>query len=113
MGKSVVIIGGGIAGLSAAHELLQNGCTVTVLEAKDRFGGRIHTIRDGNAPIELGAEFIHGKSKPLLDAIDKAGLTTREVPDAHRLSENGKLQPINIWETVAQVMNRIDPKLPD
>ena len=69
MPKSVIIIGGGIAGLSAANELLRSGCIVTVLEAKKRFGGRMHTIRDGKLPIELGAEFIHGKSKPLLHAI--------------------------------------------
>src|ERR1700722_2474157 len=113
MGKSVIIVGGGIAGLSAAHELVQNGCTVTVLEAKERFGGRVHTIRDGPLPIELGAEFVHGRSKPLLNAIRAAGLSMHEVPDHHLLFENGKLQPIEIWDTVGEVMKRIDPGAPD
>jgi monoamine oxidase len=110
MAKSVLIIGGGISGLTAARELLRNGCVVTVLEAKKRFGGRIHTIREGKLPIELGAEFIHGKSKPLLKAIHEAGLTTHEVPEGSRIFEKGKLKPIQIWEEVGKVMNRISPR---
>jgi len=113
MGKSVVIIGGGIAGLSAANELLRAGCTVTVLEAKDRFGGRIHTIHQGNLPIELGAEFIHGKSKPLLKAIRAAGLSTHDVPTTNRLFERGKLKPVEIWGKVGEIMNQINPRKPD
>jgi monoamine oxidase len=113
MGKSVVIIGGGIAGLSAANELLRNDCTVTLLEAKERFGGRIHTIQQGNLPIELGAEFIHGKSKPLLKAIRAAGLSMHEVPTANRIFEKGKLKPVNIWGKVGEVMNQINPRTPD
>src|SRR5882757_4570500 len=101
MGKSVVIIGGGIAGLSAANELLRNGCTITLLEAKDRFGGRIHTLHENKLPIELGAEFVHGKSKPLLKAIRIAGLSMHDVPKINRLFEKGKHQPIKIWETVS------------
>lgn len=110
MGKSVVIIGGGIAGLTAANHLLLNDCTVTVLEAKNRFGGRIHTVREGDLPIELGAEFIHGKSKPLLKAIRDAGLSTHEVPDRSRIFENGKLRSFNLWEKVSEIMDRISPR---
>lgn len=113
MPMSVVIVGGGIAGLSAANELLQNGCTVTVLEAKDRFGGRIHTIRQGALPVELGAEFIHGKSKPLLNAIRAAGLSIDSVPGRQQLFENNQLQPVSIWDRVSEMMKRIDPKAPD
>jgi monoamine oxidase len=113
MAKSVVIIGGGIAGLGAARELLQQDFTVTVLEAKDRFGGRIHTIRDGKMPIELGAEFIHGKSKPLLDAIHAAGLKVDDVPARNQLFEDNQLQPVKMWDKVGEIMNRIDPRAPD
>jgi monoamine oxidase len=113
MGKSVIVIGGGIAGLSAANELLKKGCTVTVLEAKDRFGGRVHTVREGPLPIELGAEFVHGKSKPLLDTIRAAGLTLDEVPAQTRIYENGELKPLQVWDEVGALMNRIDPNAPD
>ena len=58
--KKIVVIGGGVAGLSAASSLVRMGCNVTVLEAKKCFGGRIHTVNNGNQPIELGAEFLHG-----------------------------------------------------
>jgi 2-polyprenyl-6-methoxyphenol hydroxylase-like FAD-dependent oxidoreductase len=44
--KKVIIIGAGLAGLSAAYELTQGGHDVTVLEARTRPGGRVHTLRD-------------------------------------------------------------------
>ena len=57
----VVVIGAGVAGLAAAAELAEHGLRVRVLEARDRVGGRILTVRpDGlSLPIELGAEFVH------------------------------------------------------
>ena len=47
--KKVIIIGAGLAGLSAAYELTQLGHDVTVLEARTRPGGRVHTLRDAFA----------------------------------------------------------------
>jgi monoamine oxidase len=47
-GKSVVILGGGIAGLVAAYELRKAGYSATILEARDRVGGRNWTIRNGS-----------------------------------------------------------------
>lgn len=58
----VVVIGAGAAGLSAARILLKAGKSVTILEARERIGGRIHTINgEGfSLPVEAGAEFMHG-----------------------------------------------------
>ncbi|KAK6183037.1 hypothetical protein SNE40_010589 [Patella caerulea] len=63
----VVIIGAGIAGLSAAQHLQQNGFQkITILEASDRIGGRIHTMAFGKTEsdlVDLGAQWIHGEGK--------------------------------------------------
>lgn len=56
----VIVIGGGIAGLSAANYLQQQGFKVTVLEARQRLGGRIHTSDRWTTPLDLGASWIHG-----------------------------------------------------
>lgn len=58
----VVIIGAGAAGLMAAWEMVKVGKNVAIVEARDRIGGRIVTIKDQqfDEPIELCAEFIHG-----------------------------------------------------
>ncbi|MYC55468.1 MAG: FAD-dependent oxidoreductase [Chloroflexi bacterium] len=59
---NVIVIGAGIAGLSAAHHLKQAGIDATVLEARDRIGGRVWTNRDfADIPVEFGAELIHGR----------------------------------------------------
>jgi monoamine oxidase len=65
MRKKIVIIGGGISGLTAAQVLLKSGLTldVTVLEARDRLGGRIDSKTMNNGDIvEMGAHWIHGHS---------------------------------------------------
>ena len=58
-----LVIGAGIAGLSAAYHLKRAGIEATVLEARDRIGGRVWTSRDfADIPVEFGAELIHGRS---------------------------------------------------
>lgn len=60
-GKSVIVVGAGLAGLTAAVELSRDGATVLLLEARDRIGGRVWTIRDGffgAQHAEAGGEFI-------------------------------------------------------
>jgi monoamine oxidase len=50
----------------AAADLAASGVTVTVLEARDRLGGRVYTTKDASGkPIELGAQWIHGTNNPL------------------------------------------------
>ena len=64
-GKSVIILGAGIAGLVSAYELQRAGYQVTVLEARERIGGRVWTIRGGDKIVQNGrpdqtAEFDKG-----------------------------------------------------
>ena len=69
--SKIIVIGGGISGLTAARRLLEFGHNVTILEADNRLGGRIHTVQGKfSQPVELGAEFIHGK-QPLTFALMK------------------------------------------
>lgn len=66
----IIIIGGGAAGLMAARTLAKAGKNMVLLEARNRLGGRIHTLENGTSlqHAELGAEFIHG-DLPLTQAL--------------------------------------------
>lgn len=108
--KSVLIIGGGIAGLSAARELARHQLAVTVVEAQNRLGGRIRTIPSGLAPVELGAEFVHGESPSLFGALAEAKLTAEPVSDQQQIFEHGKLEAVDIWDKAAEVFDRISPE---
>ncbi|MBU7582558.1 MAG: FAD-dependent oxidoreductase [Nostoc sp. TH1S01] len=59
MSKRVIVVGAGLAGLTAAYELTRAGFDVQVFEARDRVGGRVETVFFGNGQHgELGAEFV-------------------------------------------------------
>lgn len=83
---SVVVVGGGVSGLHAALELTRRGAKVTVLEAADRLGGRMHTLHLSggglSADVDLGASFICGTSRvkpvnPMMSYVqDTLGLDT-------------------------------------
>jgi len=77
----VVVIGAGVAGVSAARALSQGGARVVVVEASDRVGGRVRTIRDfAEVPVEAGAEFIHGEHAATWSDVRAAGLVVQAVP---------------------------------
>lgn len=71
----VLVIGGGVAGLAAARELLRRHVPVTLFEACPRLGGRVLTRRDGAVPwpVELGAELIEEAEGPVVAALRAAG----------------------------------------
>jgi monoamine oxidase len=87
----VLVIGAGMAGLTAARALAEAGVRVLVLEAQSRVGGRILTERVGDQVIELGAEFVHGRPPELLALIEEAGLTLVERQGAMLSFEDGLL----------------------
>ncbi|TSC32625.1 NAD(P)/FAD-dependent oxidoreductase [Corallococcus sp. Z5C101001] len=89
----VIILGAGAAGLCAAERLMRKGLRVIVLEARDRVGGRVVTLRDtvADVPLELGAEFVHGRPSLLLQRIRRAGLTVSPCNDTYALLWRGKL----------------------
>ena len=72
----VVVIGAGVAGLSAAYRLLQRGRSVMVLEARDRVGGRVKSDLSHGFLIEVGGQWVAPDQERLLKLIDELGLET-------------------------------------
>jgi len=85
----VIVIGAGIAGIAAAQRLQRAGCRVTVIEARQRLGGRIWTDHSWpDAPVDLGASWIHGvHNNPVAALARQFGIQTT-VYDAGTLSNN-------------------------
>ena len=78
----MIVIGAGVAGLAAARTLAEAGRRVALIEARDRVGGRIHTVpamRWRTCRWSSGAEFIHGLPPELIDLVEEAGLTRFEL----------------------------------
>jgi len=74
---TVLVIGAGFAGLAAARALVDAGREVIVLEARDRTGGRAHTVPFGGTVADLGPSWIHGvKNNPMVQLAAEAGVET-------------------------------------
>jgi len=112
--QDVVIIGAGVAGLTAAERLGNAGLRVLVLEARERVGGRVWTV-PGVAPdetIELGAEFVHGKP-PALDAyLRQHKLKLIEIRgETYCPRQDGQLQPCGDWGNgVFSALEKLNPR---
>ncbi|PNY16665.1 polyamine oxidase-like protein, partial [Trifolium pratense] len=74
---SVLVIGAGISGIAAARILHDASFKVTLLESRDRLGGRIHTDDSFGCPVDMGASWLHGvcNENPLAPLIRSLGLT--------------------------------------
>lgn len=81
----VVIVGAGSAGIGAARRLIASGLTVTLLETRDRIGGRTVTRVFRGHPVDLGAHWLHaGPINPLVKLGHKRGEPLRRAPtDGH------------------------------
>ena len=109
----VIVIGAGVAGLAAARTLAEAGRRVALIEARDRVGGRIHTVPAayGDLPVELGAEFIHGLPPELIHLVEEAGLTRFELEGDYRCFGEergvGKLGPCGDQREVDQLFDEL------
>src|SRR5271168_5631337 len=90
----VAVIGAGAAGIGAARRLVDEGSVaVLVLEARDRVGGRVHTIEPAGFPLDRGAEWLHSADRNPLSPIARdlgfaihrrpPGWTSRLARSAH------------------------------
>jgi monoamine oxidase len=111
MENSVVIVGGGISGLVAALELSKNDIKVTVLEARDRFGGRIHTDFHESTIIENGAEFVHGNLPASFDLIHRYGLSVVPIEGEHVNLASLESASDRDWDKLMKKMKSVNPDI--
>eukprot|EP00124_Ichthyophonus_hoferi_P000880 Ihof_evm4s38 gene=Ihof_evmTU4s38 len=121
--KHVVVIGGGVAGLGAARQLKSFGYDVTILEAKNRLGGRCYSAwKEFGAPVDLGAMLITGLRQNPLDVICKQLSIELSVlkPSCPLLDITGETIPAlqdqqaeNIFNSVLESVNKQRRKIED
>jgi monoamine oxidase len=96
--RRVIVVGAGFSGLACSHELLAAGCDVTVLEARGRIGGRVHSVSDlvPGKIVEAGGEMLGSNHPTVMAYAEKFGLKLVDVPEYDNLEPqrvvlNGKL----------------------
>lgn len=72
----VIVVGAGISGLSTARALTRAGVPTTVLEARDRVGGKMHTVQVGVDPVDLGAHWIGPGQRRIAALAHELGVET-------------------------------------
>ena len=111
--QRVVIAGAGLAGLAAADELAHAGAAVTIVEARDRVGGRVWTVRDGFAGGqhgELGGEFIdegHARMRALAARFSLPLVRVLSRGFTHRYhAEDGdiRISRVGPWEVLEDLL---------
>jgi len=106
----VATIGAGVAGLAATSRLKAAGKSVVCLEATGRVGGRILTLHDplSPAPIELGAEFVHGRPPETWELIRKAGLVACQHTSCALHIDRGRiLKDKEVGELADRVLSKM------
>ncbi len=96
-GRHAVVVGAGIAGLAAAHRLLEHGARVTVLEASERVGGKLLPGEIAGARVDLGAESLLARRPEAVGLARAVGLSDRLRPPATAtaaLWTRGALRPM-------------------
>jgi polyamine oxidase len=116
-GRKVVVIGAGMAGLGAARVLREAGCRVVVVEARDRVGGRVHTVEKFGTKVDLGASWIHdSRGNPLTEIARKAGLETVPTdydrfllhrPSGTAISDRNLGRAASAWEAIREELYRM------
>lgn len=109
----VIVIGAGASGLAAARDLSSAGLSVRVVEARERIGGRINTVhtRELPLPVELGADFIHGRHPDLWSIVEAARLPVYDTMGDFWRSSGGSLGRNNdLWSRLEKVIGQMKPK---
>src|SRR5258708_8134183 len=98
--ERVIVVGAGVAGLMAAKSLQSHGRAVTVIDARDRIGGRVWTADLGGTPVDLGAQWIEGiNGNPVAEFCRREKIkTVRSNEDSIRVVESDG-SPVSPEET--------------
>jgi len=82
---------------------------VVLLEASGRVGGRVHTIRlaGSDLPVEVGAEFVHGRPPELIALIEEAGLTVFEREGEFFSFEDSRLKKTDWEDSAFDVLDKL------
>ena len=80
----VIVVGGGLAGLTAARELGRRGRSVLLLEARERLGGRVWVSSFAGVDVEMGGAFVHWSQPHLWAEVTRYGLGIVELPETDR-----------------------------
>jgi monoamine oxidase len=106
----VIIIGAGATGLMAAYTLAKAGKQVIVLEARNRCGGRIHTLNNESffKDTELGAEFVHGDLPVTLNLLKKAGIAYEPASAEMWHYKNGKFSGDGGFHEMGVVIDKLE-----
>lgn len=97
MSDPIVVVGGGITGLAAAHEILRQGYEPIVLESSDRVGGKIKTSEFNNMPVDEGADAFLARVPWGTDLVRELGLEDQLVSPRGRearIFANGSMHPL-------------------
>lgn len=120
LNRDVVIVGAGVAGLTAANDLKKAGLSVAVLEARDRAGGRLWTDVIDGAMLEIGGQWVSPDQDALIDTVAELGLETfsryREGdsvyvgPDGVAKRFTGEMFPVSpeTEAAIAEITERLD-----
>ncbi len=108
--RDVIVVGAGAAGLAAAEALTRAGASVLVLEGRGRAGGRIFTrhVRGWPLPVELGAEFVHGRAEEVFEIAREGGLLVDRLPDSHvQSTSSGWRRVHDLWSKLEAVTRQM------
>jgi monoamine oxidase len=117
MPVKVLVAGAGLAGLAAARSLERAGAAVTVVEARDRVGGRVHTLRgfEHGQHAEAGADLIESEQTHVLDLAAELGLDTVRILARgwgfYGSSSSGRRQRRNQVDTFERAAELLQPEI--